>query len=119
MSWLKNKINRAYQVSTNNDVLDKFHFVDEIGTQCLSQLGEEVRTHRIQDAGAVIHGSAVIVQVSGATDMQPHLSNAICCVPHWVVLQPHGRSGDCESFCHLSVDSNVCKGGEIKIGRIN
>ncbi len=33
----------AYQATINDDVFDKLRFVNEIGTQILSQLGEGVR----------------------------------------------------------------------------
>ena len=46
----------AYQAMINNDVFNKLRFVNEKRTQILSQLGEEVRTHRVQDAALVIHG---------------------------------------------------------------
>ena len=39
------------------DVFDKLRFVNKVATQLLSQVGEEVRSHRYQDTGAVIdHG---------------------------------------------------------------
>jgi hypothetical protein len=56
MSGSKNKINKACQVATDNDVFDKLRFVNEIGSQVPSQVREEVRTHSIQDTGAIIHG---------------------------------------------------------------
>jgi hypothetical protein len=45
----------ACQAAMDDDVFDKFRFVNEIGTQFPSQLGEEVRTHSVQDTGAIIH----------------------------------------------------------------
>ena len=46
----------ACQAATVDNIFDKLHFVNEIGTQCLSHRGKEVRNHRVQDTGAVIHG---------------------------------------------------------------
>jgi hypothetical protein len=46
----------ACQAIIDDDVFDKHSFVNEKRTQILSQLGEEVRTHRVQDAALVIHG---------------------------------------------------------------
>jgi hypothetical protein len=40
----------------DDDVFDKLRFINEIGTQFPSQLGEEDRTYSVQDTGAVIHG---------------------------------------------------------------
>jgi len=56
MSGSKNKINMACQAAMDDDVFDKLHFVNEIGTQFPSQHGEEARTHSVQDTSAVIHG---------------------------------------------------------------
>ena len=53
-SGSKNKINIAIHAEMN--VFDKLRFVNEKGTQIPSQVGEEVRTHNIQDTVAVIHG---------------------------------------------------------------
>ena len=41
----------------DDDVFDKLRFVNEIGTQIRSQVGEEARTHSVEDTGAVIHGT--------------------------------------------------------------
>ena len=46
----------CHQAATDDDVFDKFRFVDKVGTQCPSQVGEEVRTHNIQGTSAIIHG---------------------------------------------------------------
>ena len=46
------------QVTTDNEVFDKLRFVNEIGTKRVSQHGVQVRNHRLQDTGAVIHGKA-------------------------------------------------------------
>jgi hypothetical protein len=40
----------------DDDIFDKLRFINEIGAQFPSQLREEVRTHSVQDTGAVIHG---------------------------------------------------------------
>ena len=53
----------ACQAATVDDVFDKLRFVNEIGTQFPSQLGEEVRTHSVQDTGTVIHGENQNVEV--------------------------------------------------------
>lgn len=46
----------AIQAATVDDVFDKLHFVDEIGTHWLpSQVREEGRPHSTQDTSAVIH----------------------------------------------------------------
>ena len=47
----------ACQVVMDDDVFDKLRFVNKIGTQIRSQVGEEVRTHSVEDTGAVIHGT--------------------------------------------------------------
>ncbi len=46
----------AYQAAIDDDVFDKLRFVNEIGTQCPPQRGEQVRNHSMEDAGAVIQG---------------------------------------------------------------
>ena len=51
------------QAALDNDVFDKLCFVNEIGTQFVSQFGEEARTHSVQDTGAVIHGGHQGVRV--------------------------------------------------------
>ena len=55
-SGSKNKIDMACQAVIDDNVFDKHRFVNEKRTQILSQLGEEGRTHRVQDAALVIHG---------------------------------------------------------------
>ena len=57
------QINMVLQVVLDDNVFDELCFVDEIGTQLPSQLGEEVRTHSVQDTGAVIHGEHQNVRV--------------------------------------------------------
>lgn len=37
-------------------VFDQFRFVNKVGTQLCPQVGEERRTHSVQNASAVIHG---------------------------------------------------------------
>ena len=55
-SWSKNNINMATcQAAMDDEVFDELCFVNEIGTKPLLQRGEEVRTKRLQDTGAVIH----------------------------------------------------------------
>ena len=51
------------QVALDDNVFDELCFVNEIGTQLPSQSGEEVRTHSVQDTGAVIHGEHQNVRV--------------------------------------------------------
>jgi hypothetical protein len=46
----------ASQVVIDDDVFDELRFVNEIWTQIRPQLGEERRTHSVQDTDAVIHG---------------------------------------------------------------
>jgi hypothetical protein len=46
----------ACQTATDDDVFDKHRFVNEVGTQVLSQPREEARTHSVQTTGAVSHG---------------------------------------------------------------
>ena len=53
----------ASQAALDDDVFDKLRFVDEIGTQFVSQFGEESRTHSVQLTGAVIHGGHQGVRV--------------------------------------------------------
>jgi hypothetical protein len=38
-----------------DDVFDKLRFVNKVGTQISSHIGEERRIHRLQDTAAVIH----------------------------------------------------------------
>ena len=54
-SGSKNKINVACPV-LEDDVFDKLRFVNNVGTQIPSQIGEERRIHGLQDTAAVIHG---------------------------------------------------------------
>ena len=57
MSGSKNKINlMTFQAAIVDDVFDKLRFVNEIGTQFLSQRREEVRNQTVEGTGAVIHG---------------------------------------------------------------
>ena len=60
----------ACQAATVDDVFDKLRFVNEIGTQFPSQLGEEVRTHSVQDTGTVIHGMSRFEIVTGEVAME-------------------------------------------------
>lgn len=45
----------AFQAVIDDDVFDKLRFVNKIGTQIPPQLGEERRTHCVQDTAAIIH----------------------------------------------------------------
>jgi len=60
----------ACQADIDGDVLDMFCFVNKVGTQIPSQVGEEKRTHSAQDTAAVTHDGEEVLVATGS-DPEP------------------------------------------------
>jgi hypothetical protein len=78
----------ACQAVRGDEVFDQLRFVNKIGTQIRSQVGEEVRTHSVEDANVVIHG------IGKASLHRPSRGNVTHCAAVVEELRPL-------SFCAL------------------